>query len=483
MRYERFFLYLCRPKRNITVILERLKSYISEFRYNFKIAYPVILGMLGHTLVGFVDNAMVGKVGISELGAAALGNSAVFIPMSFALGFSIVITSLVAMSDEAGDRKATKSILKHGLVLNVGLSLVLVLLILLFAEPLMRVTGQKEHIIRLAVPYTYVVAFSLIPLGFFAALKQFADGLSLTKYAMYITLIANLVNVFLNWLFIYGNWGCPKLGVVGAGIGTLVSRIAMPIMIWVVLKRLPRTREYVVNFNWCSFQKATFRKISALGTPSALQMVFETGVFTAAIWISGMLGENQLSANQIALNLASMTFMVANGLGITAMIRVGNQLGAKNYVNLRKVAFSVFFLVACTQLFFAILLATFRFWLPTLYLEMDNPAKAVQNGLVIAESAQLLLIAALFQISDGFQVTALGALRGLQDAKVPMYITFVAYWLISFPILYVLGLYTSLGTMGIWIGLLLGLTVAAVWLLLRFHKMSKRLVMEELAKG
>lgn len=350
------------------MILERLKSYISEFRYNFKIAYPVILGMLGHTLVGFVDNAMVGKVGISELGAAALGNSAVFIPMSFALGFSIVITSLVAMSDEAGDRKATKSILKHGLVLNVGLSLVLVLLILLFAEPLMRVTGQKEHIIRLAVPYTYVVAFSLIPLGFFAALKQFADGLSLTKYAMYITLIANLVNVFLNWLFIYGNWGCPKLGVVGAGIGTLVSRIVMPIMLWVVLKRLPRTREYVVNFNWRSFQKATFRKISALGTPSALQMVFETGVFTAAIWISGMLGENQLSANQIALNLASMTFMVANGLGITAMIRVGNQLGAKNYVNLRKVAFSVFFLVACTQLFFAILLATFRFWLPTLYL-------------------------------------------------------------------------------------------------------------------
>ena len=437
-----------------------LSSYTKEFKYNFKIAYPVILGMLGHTLVGFVDNVMVGKVGITELGAAALGNTAIFIAMSFAIGFSVATTSLVAMNDEAGDKQAVQSILNHSMLLNIILSAVLFLL-MFFVEPIMRITGQSEKVIALAVPYTHLVAFSLIPLGVFNTFKQFADGLSMTKYAMYVTLLANLINIFGNYLFIYGNWGCPKLGVLGAGVGTLISRIAMPIMLYYMLKYLPKTKEYVTHISFKHIGKAMLRKISNIGLP---------------IWISGMLGENQLSANQIALNLSTMTFMVANGLGITAMIRVGNQLGAKNYANLRRVAISVFLLVLCTQVFFATLLAVLRDWLPSLYLEMDNAEKAANNSLVIAEAANLLLIAAIFQISDGLQVTALGALRGLQDAKVPMYITFVAYWLIAFPILYVLGVHTSLGNIGIWIGLLVGLTAAAVCLLYRFNRISLRLI-------
>jgi MATE efflux family protein len=431
--------------------------------------------MLGHTLVGFVDNVMVGKVGITELGAAALGNTAIFIAMSFAIGFSVATTSLVAMNDEAGDKQAVQSILNHSMLLNIILSVVLFLL-MFFVEPVMRITGQSENVIALAVPYTHLVAFSLVPLGVFNSFKQFADGLSMTKYAMYITLLANLINIFGNYLFIYGNWGCPKLGVFGAGIGTLISRIAMPIMLYYMLKYLPKTKEYVTHISFKNITKSMIRKISNIGLPTGLQMIFETGVFSAAIWISGMLGENQLSANQIALNLSTMTFMVANGLGITAMIRVGNQLGAKNYANLRRVALSVFLLVLCTQAFFATLLAVFRDWLPSLYLEMDNTEKAANNSLVIAEAANLLLIAAIFQISDGLQVTALGALRGLQDAKVPMYITFVSYWLIAFPILYVLGVHTSLGNMGVWIGLLVGLTAAAVCLLYRFNRISLRLI-------
>ena len=298
----------------------------------------------------------------------------------------------------------------------------------------------------------------------------------MTKYAMYVTLLANLINIFGNYLFIYGNWGCPKLGVLGAGVGTLISRIAMPIMLYYMLKYLPKTKEYVTHISFKNITKPMIRKISNIGLPTGLQMIFETGIFSAAIWISGVLGENQLSANQIALNLASMTFMVANGLGITAMIRVGNQLGAKNYVNLRRVAFSVFLLVLCTQVFFAGLLALLRDWLPSLYLEMDNIEKAATNAAVISEAANLLLIAAIFQISDGLQVTALGALRGVQDAKIPMVITFIAYWLIAFPILCFLGLHTSLGTMGIWIGLLTGLTAAAISLLYRFNHISLRLI-------
>lgn len=460
------------------MILEKFSDYTKEFKNNLKIAYPVIFGMLGHAFVGFIDNVMVGKVGVTELAAVALGNSAVFIAMSFGIGFSTALTPLVAKADGENNKEEAKSILKHGILLNVVLSLFLFLL-LLFAKPLMYLTGQPENVIKLAIPYTNLVAFSLIPLGFFAALKQFADGFSLTKQSMYVTLTGNVINVVLNYLFIYGSFGFPKLGIIGAGIGTLASRFAMPILLWWMLKNLNKTRDLVTGFNWRVFEIPKFKRITALGIPSGLQMIFEVGIFTTAIWMSGILGENQLSANQIALNLATMTFMVANGLGITAMIRVGNQLGAKNYLNLRRIGLSVFLLVLFTQSFFAILLAVFRHWLPSLYLDMNDIGKLTNNTLVIAEAAQLLLIAAIFQISDGFQVTALGALRGIQDVKTPMYITFVAYWVVSFPISYFLGLKTELGTMGIWIGLLAGLTVAAVWLLWRFNLISKRLILRQ----
>lgn len=456
-------------------IFRRFSAYTNEFSYNFKIAYPVILGMLGHTLVGLVDNIMVGKIGTTELAAVALGNSAVFIAMSFAIGFSVALTSLVAKADGEKSPDEVKSVFKHGLLLN-GLLSIVMFVALFLAEPLMYLTGQPENVVKLAIPYTQLVAFSLIPLGFYMAYKQFADGLSLTKYSMYVTFIGNIVNVILNYLFIYGNFGCPELGVIGAGIGTLASRFLMPILLWWWLRNLEKTRYYVRNFDWKTYDFSIFRKITRLGVPSGLQMIFEVGIFTTAIWLSGILGEKELSANQIALNLASMTFMVANGLGVTAMIRVGNQLGERNYLNLRKIAMSVFILVLFTQTFFAILLAVFRNWFPTLYLEMDNVSKVAENTFVIAEAGKLLLIAAIFQISDGLQVTALGALRGLQDVTVPMIITLISYWAICFPVSYYLGLKTPLGTMGIWIGLCLGLTVAAIWLLWRFDVLSKRLI-------
>lgn len=462
------------------MILQKTSNYTKEFKYNFKIAYPVILGMLGHVFVGFVDNVMVGKVGVTELAAVALGNSAIFIAMSFGIGFSTALTPLVAKADSEGNKDEVKSTLNHGILLNSILCFILFLL-LFFAKPLMYLTGQPENVIKLAVPYTFLVAFSLIPLGFFMAYKQFADGLSLTKYAMYITLIGNVINIIFNYLFIYGKFGLPALGVVGAGVGTLVSRFAMPLLLWLMLKKLKQTKDYMVGFKWNMFNKKSLKKIINIGVPSGLQMIFEVGIFTAAIWMSGILGENELSANQIALNLASMTFMVANGLGVTAMIRVGNQLGARDYVNLRRIGLSVFLLVLFTQSFFAILLAIFRHWLPTLYLDMNDLENLAENTFVVSEAAKLLLIAAIFQISDGLQVSALGALRGIQDVKVPMYITFVAYWVLSFPMCYYLGLHTELGTMGIWIGLLFGLTVAAIWLLWRFNVITKRFILQNKA--
>lgn len=452
-----------------------MQRYTKEFKYNLKLSFPVILGMLGHTFVAFADNIMVGQLGTAELAAVSLGNSFVFIAMSLGIGFSTAITPLVAEADGAGNQADGKSALKHGLVLCTLLGLALFGIILL-CKPLMYLMKQPPEVVELAIPYMDLVAFSLVPLIMFQAFKQFSEGLSQTKYPMYATVVANIVNIVLNYLLIFGTFGFPKWGIVGAAVGTLVSRIAMVIFIWVVLKSKKKFHDYVTGFSFKTLEKKVLKKIIDLGFPSALQMFFEVAIFTAAIWLSGVLGKNAQAANQIALNLSSMTFMVGMGLGVAAMIRVGNQKGLQNFTELRRIAQSIFFLTFLLEVVFASLFLIFRYWLPTVYLDVNDLANQADNSEVILLAAQLLLVAAFFQISDGLQVVILGALRGLQDVKIPTFITFIAYWLIGFPISFYLGLYTSLESVGIWIGLLAGLTASAIMLYIRFNYLTKKLI-------
>lgn len=452
-----------------------LQKYTKEFRYNLKLSFPVILGMLGHTFVAFADNIMVGQLGTAELAAVSLGNSFVFIAMSLGIGFSTAITPLVAEADGAGNKANGKNALKHGLVLCTVLGLSLFGLILL-SKPLMYMMDQPPEVVDLAMPYLDLVAFSLVPLIMFQAFKQFSEGLSQTRYPMYATILANVVNIFLNYLFIFGSFGFPKLGVVGAAIGTLASRIVMVIYIWALLKKKKKFQDYVTGLNFRRIEKKVLKKIIALGFPSAMQMFFEVAIFTAAVWLSGVLGKNAQAANQIALNLSSMTFMVGTGLGVAAMIRVGNQKGLQNFHELRRIAQSIFLLAFLFEIVFAGLFLIFRYWLPTVYLDVGDVANHADNMEVIALAAQLLLVSAFFQISDGMQVVVLGSLRGLQDVKIPTFITFIAYWIIGFPISFYLGLHTSLESTGIWIGLLAGLTASAIMLYIRFNYMTKRLI-------
>ncbi|MCG2460760.1 MATE family efflux transporter [Flavobacteriaceae bacterium F89] len=451
------------------------QKYTKEFRYNLKLSFPVILGMLGHTFVAFADNIMVGQLGTAELAAVSLGNSFIFIAMSLGIGFSTAITPLVAEADGAGNKANGKNALKHGLVLCTALGLSLFGLILL-SKPLMYMMDQPPEVVDLAMPYLNLVAFSLVPLIVFQAFKQFSEGLSQTRYPMYATIIANVLNIFLNYLFIFGSFGFPKLGIVGAAIGTLTSRIVMVAYIWILLKRKKKFQDYVTGLNFAKIEKRVLKKIIALGFPSAMQMFFEVAIFTAAIWLSGVLGKNAQAANQIALNLSSMTFMVGTGLGVAAMIRVGNQKGLQNFHELRRIAQSIFFLALLFEVVFASLFLIFRYWLPTVYLDVGDVANHADNMEVIALAAQLLLVSAFFQISDGMQVVVLGSLRGLQDVKIPTFITFIAYWIIGFPISFYLGLHTSLESTGIWIGLLAGLTASAIMLYIRFNYMTKRLI-------
>ncbi|NQZ44848.1 MAG: MATE family efflux transporter [Flavobacteriaceae bacterium] len=454
-----------------------LNAYTKEFAYNLKLAYPVILGMLGHTFVAFADNIMVGQLGTAELAAVSLGNSFVFIAMSLGIGFSTAITPLVAEADGAGNPKGAKSALKHGLVLCTFLGLGLFGIILL-CTPLMYEMDQPEEVVTLAMPYLKLVAFSLVPLIVFQAFKQFSEGLSQTKYPMYATILANVVNIALNYLLIFGSFGFPKMGIVGAAIGTLVSRFIMVGFIWYLLKRRKQFKSYLSGFDFKRIERKVMNKIVSLGFPSAMQMFFEVALFTAAIWLSGVLGKNAQAANQIALNLSSMTFMVGMGLSVAAMVRVGNQKGLGNFSELTRIARSVFFLTLLIEIVFALLFLWGRDWLPTIYLDVDDLTEQKDNTEVILLAAKLLLVAAFFQISDGIQVVVLGALRGLQDVKIPTVITFIAYWLIGFPTSFYLGLYTPYKSTGIWIGLLLGLTASAAMLYLRFNYLTKRLILK-----
>ena len=428
-----------------------------------------MLGQLGHVLVGLVDNLMIGQLGPASLAAVSLGNSMVFIALSLGIGFSFAITPLIAEADGAGDIQRGRSYFHHGAILCT-INGILLFIALLIAKPVLYYLDQPPEVVELAIPYLNIVAFSMIPLMIFQAFKQFADGLSQTKYAMYATLIANVVNVVFNYLLIYGIWIFPRLELEGAAIGTLISRFFMLWFVWEILRRKKKFAEY---FKWGkkeSLNSDVFKRLLNLGFPTALQMLFEVGIFTATVFLAGLLGTNPQAANQIALNLVSMTFMIAVGLGVTATIRVGNQKGLANFKDLRRIAMSTFLLVFLIEAVFALGFILLKDWLPTFYLD---------NVEVILLAAQLLVIAALFQLSDGLQVVILGALRGLQDVRIPTIICFISYWIIGFPVSWYFGKAENLGSMGIWLGLLAGLSASALMLYIRFHYLSKKLILQE----
>jgi len=451
----------------------QLSQYTKEFRYNWKLAAPVMLGMLGHTFVQFIDNIMVGQLGTAELAAVSLGNSFMFIAMSLGIGFSTAITPLVAEADGENNFESGKSAFKHGLFLCTVLGISLFLMVFT-AEPLLHFMKQPTEVVQLAIPYLNLVAASLIPLIVFQAFKQFSDGLSMTKYPMYATLLANVVNIILNYLLIFGKFGFPELGIVGAAWGTLASRIIMVLFLWYLLGSNKKSKAYVSNIKFFVLENRMIKKVINLGFPSAMQMFFEVAIFTAAIWLSGLLGKNPQAANQIALNLASMTFMVAMGLSVASMIRVGNQKGLRNFKDLRRIAFSIFLLTLLIEIFFAIFFLLLRYELPKIYVDLNEVKNYADNIEVIGIASKLLLAAAIFQISDGIQVVVLGALRGMQDVFIPTVLTFISYWVIGFPISWYLGKEEAYGSFGIWLGLVAGLTAAAILLYIRFDFLTKR---------
>ena len=425
----------------------KLYQYTKEFRYNLSLSFPVILGLLGHTIVQLVDNIMVGQLGTTELAAVSLGNSFVFIAMSLGIGFSTALTPLVAKADGEKDRTMAQRVLSHGVVLCTILGVSLFLLVF-SARKLMYHMGQPPEVVSLAFPYLKWVAASLIPLIIFQAYKQFTDGLSRTRPAMYATVFSNLVNITLNYLLIFGYGGFPAMGVEGAAIGTMIARSTAVVFILFYIQFHAMFEGYSLKIGWKNLRLGLFKKILSLGLPSALQMFFEVAFFTMAIWMSGILGKNAQAANQIALNLSAMTFMFAMGLGVVAMIRVGNQLGMKAYTDLRRIAISLFLLIGLFDVVFCAIYLNFNEYLPWIYLEYHGDNTPADTLEVVAIAASLLLVSGFFQITDGLQAVILGALRGIQDVNIPTALTFISYMVVGLPVSYYLGLHTELKSHG-----------------------------------
>tara|TARA_A100001015_G_scaffold190274_1_gene211952 strand:+ start:11334 stop:12707 length:1374 start_codon:yes stop_codon:yes gene_type:complete len=450
-----------------------LNNYTKEISYNLKLSYPIILGLLGHTLVGMIDNIMVGKLDPTNLAAVSLGNSFIFIAMSIGIGFSAAITPVVAEAHSKNHTIDLKKSFVNGFLMCLILGVFLFLAIILF-KPLLFMLDQPKNVVNLAIPYLEIVAASLIPLLMFQALKQYSDGLSLTSNPMYATLLANIINVVVNYILIFGKFGFPAMGIIGAAIGTLVSRIIMFSFLFFLLYKKDIIKNYIKDIFRFIIDKSMIEKILSLGFPTSLQMLFEVGIFTSAIWLSGLLGEITQSANQIVLNISSMTFMIASGLGVSAAIRSGNLKGLENYKELKRISLSILLLGIFFALIFTLLIIIFREYLPYIYIDISDVYNYEKNIIIVQKSAKLFIIVALFQLFDSAQVIILGALRGMQDVKIPTIIVFIAYWVIGFPISFYFGDINMLKEIGIWIGLLCGLLFSAVFLYLRFNYLTNR---------
>jgi len=438
-------------------------TYRYHYTKNLKLALPILFSHLGHMVTGLADSLMLGRVGPVELGACSLGVNIHAIILVLGVGLSISITPQAALLAGKRDYHVLGTLLASGLWLYTGTAVLLFLVFSILA-PLIGAMDQPDAVVELTIPYFRVLNLSLIPLMIFQTSKQFAEGLSLTRYAMYVSLGANILNVLFNYLLIFGNLGFPKMGVMGAGWATLSARIIMATaMFWYLFSpKFPKA--FLASFRVKSFSFPAIKKLTTQGLPIGLQMVFESSAFSAATIMVGWIGANALAGHQIALSLAGTTYMMANGLGAAATVRVGNQLGLGNRGQMRKAGFTVYHIVIAFMAITGFTFYLLRDWLPGLF--VDEPE-------VIAITSNILIITAFFQISDGIQVAGVSALRGMEDVKIPTLITFLAYWLVGLQVGYWLGVQGNMGVTGIWLGLLTGLTVAALLLTCRFHQKTK----------
>ncbi len=428
------------------------------------LAWPIVFGQLGHMMSSVADNIMVGSLGSTALAAAAFANTIFALFILFGIGVAIGLTPLIGRAHGKKNEKEKASLFKHGLVSNtlVGVVLTIIMLALI---PLMPYFGQPEEVIDTTIPYYFTLALTVVFTMIFFHFKQFGEGIYITKPTMVITIIGNIVNIGLNFIFIYGMLGFPAYGVLGAGIATLISRILMVLTLFLYFKST-HLKIYFQTFNnhYFSWKKLGFILKNTL--PVGFQYIIEVSAFVLGAIMIGWLGTISLAAHQIAINLVSITYLIASGISSATTIRVSNLNGLGKTKEVILAARSGMKITFVFMLFASAVFLMGNKFLPSLYID-ELP--------VINMASKLIFIAVLFQLMDGMQIIELGILRGLNDLKVPTYLTAIAYWVIALPTSYFLGIYFKIGAEGIWWGYLAGLTASALMLFIRYKKIENRL--------
>ncbi len=441
-------------------------KYKDQYKANLRLALPVMLTQLGQILTQLADNLMVGRYGGEDpipLAAVSFGGSVFFILFITAIGIALGMTPIVGELFAQGDRKRSAGLLQNGILFYTLLGIV-VSLVQLAAIPLLYHLGQPTEVVDAAIPYYRMLVFSLPFVMLFFAFKQFLEGVGNTKAELAATIIANIANVGFNWLFIYGHWGFPAMGAEGAGLGTLLSRGIATLLIIGYFYYQPRYREYFQYFSTRNYSWAVVRRLLHIGLPISLQMFLETSAFVGTGIMMGWLGKEAISAHQIAITLGNCAFMIVLSIGAATTIRVSHCYGKRNIPELSSAAHASLHLVLVWNAFAALMFILFRHQIPTLF---------TSNTEVIAITAELMIFAALYQLSDGLQNVSIGILRGIQDVKIIMPIAFVAYWLLNIPASYLFGFTFGMGPSGLFLGFSFGLSAAAVLLLFRIHRNLK----------
>ncbi|MBS7289644.1 MAG: MATE family efflux transporter [Bacteroidales bacterium] len=440
-----------------------LKTYLPFYKRNLKVALPVMITQAGQVVVQLADNIMVGHVGTAELAGVSFANAIFLIGFITLIGFSQGLTPLVGESFAKGEHKKASHLLRNSLMLNLCTysAIGLLLMAIGFFMPHM---GQDPQVIPFAQPYYFITVASLIPTSLFFTSRFFAEGIGDTRHAMWITVTSNLLNIFLNWVLIFGHFGLPALGVMGAALATLIARIFCAVAFIRVIFHSETFSSYARMALKEKADKQTLISIARLSLPIAFSSMLESTAFSFAAIMVGWMGKVELAAHQIANSLGQLSFMVACGIGAAATIRVSHQFGAGKRVETlmagkASVHMGIFYMSSCALLF--ILLRNF---LPYIY--TSDPE-------VIAYASRLILVLSLYQISDAVQLTSMASLRGLKDTKRPMMYAAMSYYGIAIPAAYLLGFVFGVGPEGVWYGLLLGLTVAAVLFYTRFCRICR----------
>jgi MATE family multidrug resistance protein len=439
---------------------------VHESKLLLKLAGPIIVGQLGQNLIQLADTVMVGHLGPVALGASAFASSVFIVFLIFGLGMLAPMTAMFAHAQGQEDHPRGGVLLGHSLIIAGGIG-VIITGILLALLPHLHIFGQRAEVLEAGSAFYKVITWSIVPSLIYQAYKQFTDGLGRTKVAMYVMLAGVLFNVVGNYLLINGYHGFPKMGLVGAAWASLGARILMMIAMIFYVHVHPQFKKYLANPWLRSFDKQTLQNMIRLGLPNGFTFFFEVGAFASCAVMMGWFGAIPLAAHQIALSLASTSFMVTMGIGIASSIRVGFELGRGDYKMARRAGLTAILLGGAYMTLCGLGFFVLRNWFPTLY---------VNDPDVIAWAAQFFVVVALFEIFDGVQAVAIGALRGMSDTQWPSVIAFFAYWIMGLPGGYLLAFHLGVGPIGIWIGLLIGLIFASILLTYRFHRLSKRFI-------